>query len=244
MIIVINALYWLLGMHFFMHNPGGAGLYLPFNAWGWVFASRVIGLGLWQVTLRQRLLFSPLQAGLWIGALLLLLPMLYLGFALKDYAIPRLLGLFAGLLFLFGLYQWRFDKSQRDRLLYLILIAIAMEALLGLVQFYLLTPGNWIGYDTKANRPYGIFQQPNVMATFMATGLALAIWLELRREGGRLLMALRYGVILSAALLLVVLQSRVGQLGGLLALFLLMPQLYRQRLLWRILGLVILAVAI
>ncbi|MFQ1907883.1 Wzy polymerase domain-containing protein [Aeromonas veronii] len=241
---VLCIAYWLLGMHFFMHNPGGAGLYLPFNAWGWVFASLAIGLGLWQVTLRQRLLFSPLQAGLWIGALLLLLPMLYPGFALKDYAIPRLLGLFAGLLFLFGLYQWCFNKAQRDRLLYLILIAIAMEVVLGLVQFYLLTPGNWIGYDTKANRPYGIFQQPNVMATFMATGFALAIWLELRREGGRLLMALRYGVILSAALLLVVLQSRVGQLGGLLALFLLMPQLYRQRLLWRILGLVILAVAI
>ncbi len=30
----VCALYWLLGMHFFMHNPGGAGLYLPFNAWG------------------------------------------------------------------------------------------------------------------------------------------------------------------------------------------------------------------
>lgn len=242
--MTLSVLYWLLGMHFFMHNPGGAGLYLPFNAWGWVFASLAIGLGLWQVTLRQRLVFSPLQAGLCIGALLLLLPMLYPGFALQDYAIPRLLGLFAGLLFLFGLYQWRFNRLHRDRLLYLILIAIAIEAALGLVQLYLLTPGNWIGYDTKANRPYGIFQQPNVMATFMATGLALAIWLELRREGGRLLMALRYGVILSAALLLVVLQSRVGQLGGLLALFLLMPQLYRQRLLWRILGLVILAVAI
>lgn len=242
--MVLCVLYWLTGMHFFMHNPGGAGLYLPFNAWGWVFASLAIGLGLWQVTLRQRLLFSPLQAGLWIGALLLLLPMLYPGFTLKDYAIPRLLGLFAGLLFLFGLYQWRFNRQQRDRLLYLILIAIAIEAALGLVQFYLLTPGNWIGYDTKANRPYGIFQQPNVMATFMATGIALSIWLELRREGGRLLMALRYGVILSAALLLVVLQSRVGQLGGLLALLLLMPQLHRQHLLSRVLALVILAVAI
>ncbi|MFM4817394.1 Wzy polymerase domain-containing protein [Aeromonas veronii] len=244
LMMVLCVLYWLCGMHFFMHNPGGAGLYLPFNTWGWIFASLAIGLGLWQVTLRQRLVFSPLQAGLWMGALLLLLPMFYPGFELKDYAIPRLLGLFAGLLFLFGLYQWRFDKAQRDHLLYLILIAIAMEALLGLVQFYLLTPGNWIGYDTKANRPYGIFQQPNVMASFMATGLALAIWLELRREGGRLLMALRYGVILSAALLLVVLQSRVGQLGGLLALLLLMPQLHRQHLLSRVLALVILAVAI
>ncbi len=242
--MAIGMLYWLLGMHFFMHNPGGAGLYLPFNAWGWLCASFAIGLGLWQVTLRQRLVFSSLQAGLWVGALLLLLPVLYPGFVFKDYAIPRLLGLFAGLLFLFGLYQWGFNRPKRERLLYLILIAIAMEAVLGLVQFYLLTPGNWIGYDTKINRPYGIFQQPNVMATFMATGLALAIWLELRREGGRLLMALRYGVILSTALLLVVLQSRVGQLGGLLALLLLMPQLHRHRLLWRVLALVIFAVAL
>ncbi|RSM29655.1 ligase [Aeromonas salmonicida] len=241
---IVSALYWLLGMHFFMHNPGGAGLYLPFNAWGWIFASLVIALGLWQVTLRLRLVFSPLQAGLWIGALLLLLPMLYPGFALKDYAIPRLLGLFAGLLFLFALYQWRFHRLQRDRLLYLILMAIAIEAVLGLVQFYLLTPGNWIGYDTKANRPYGIFQQPNVMATFMATGIALASWLELRGNANVWLRGLRYGVILAASLLLVVLQSRVGQLGGLLALLLLAPQLHRQHQLARILGLVALGVGL
>jgi len=65
-------------------------------------------------------------------------------------------------------------------LLYLLLGAVAIEALLGLVQYYLLVPGNWIGYDTRTNRPYGIFQQPNVMASFMATGLALAIWLQMR----------------------------------------------------------------
>lgn len=238
--MVLCALYWLLGMHFFMHNPGGAGLYLPFNAWGWIFASLAIGLGLWQVTLRQRLVFSRLQAALWIGALLLLLPMFYPGFPLKDYAMPRLLGLFAGLLFLFGLYQWRFKRLQRDRLLYLVLIAIAMEAALGLVQFYLLTPGNWIGYDTNANRPYGIFQQPNVMATFMATGIALAIWLVLRGNEHVWLRRVSYGVILAASLLLIVLQSRVGQLGGLLAFILLGPQLHRQRLLVRMLGLVLL----
>ncbi|MFQ1832924.1 Wzy polymerase domain-containing protein [Aeromonas veronii] len=242
--MVLSVLYWLLGMHFFMHNPGGAGLYLPFNAWGWIFASLSMGLGLWQVTLRQRLVFSPLQAGLWIGALLLLLPMLYPGFTLQDYAIPRLLGLLAGLLFLFGLYQWRLNPQQRDRLLYLILIAISIEAALGLVQFYLLTSGNWIGYDIKANRPYGIFQQPNVMATFMATGLALAIWLELRGNAHVWLRGMSYGVILAASLLLVVLQSRVGQLGGLLALLLLVPRLYRQGLLARVLSFVLLGVLV
>lgn len=227
-----------------MHNPGGAGLYLPFNAWGWIFASLVIALGLWQVTLRQRLVISSLQLGLWLGALLLLLPMTYPGFELQDYAIPRLLGLFAGLLFLFGLYQWRLERPTRDRLLYLLLGAVAIEALLGLVQYYLLTPGNWIGYDIRANRPYGIFQQPNVMASFMATGLALAIWLELRKEGNPWLQGLCYGVIVSTSLLLVVLQSRVGQLGGLLALILLVPQLYRQRQLGRMLGLAGLGIAL
>ena len=92
---------------FFMHNPGGAGLYLPFNAWGWIFASLVMALGLWYVTLSQRLVVSPLLTAQWLG-ILLLLPMAYPGFELKDYAIPRLLGLFAGLLFLASLYQWRF----------------------------------------------------------------------------------------------------------------------------------------
>ena len=122
--------------------------------------------------------------------------------------------------------------------------SVAIEALLGLVQYYLLVPGNWLGYDTKVNRPYGIFQQPNVMASFMATGLALAIWLELRKEGNPWLQALRYGVIVSTSLLLVVLQSRVGQLGGLLALILLVPQLYRQRQLGRMLGLAGLGIAL
>nr|WP_310597308.1 Wzy polymerase domain-containing protein [Aeromonas aquatica] len=241
---VISVLYWLLGMHFFMHNPGGSGLYLPFNAWGWVFASLVMGLGLWQVTRRQTLVVSPLMMGLWLGGMLLLLPMAYPGFELKDYAIPRLLGLFAGLLFLSCLYQWRWASQTRDKLLYLLLGAVAIEAILGLVQFYLLTPGNWIGYDTRVNRPYGIFQQPNVMASFMATGLALAIWLEMRADAHPWLRGLRYGVILAACVLLVGLQSRVGQLGGLLALLLLVPQLRRQRQLGRVLGLVVLGTAL
>lgn len=241
---ILLSSYWFLGIHFFMHNPGGAGLYLPFNAWGWIFASLVIGLGLWRVTLQQRLVFSSLQGWLWLGGLLLLLPMAYPGFELKDYAIPRLLGLFAGLLFLFCLYQWQLARVSRDRLLYLLLGAVAIEALLGLVQYYLLVPGNWIGYDTHANRPYGIFQQPNVMASFMATGLVLASWLELRGNPHVWLSGLRYGVILAASLLLVVLQSRVGQLGGLLALSLLVPALHRQGRLAQVLGLVALGVGL
>jgi len=45
----VAALYWLLGMHLFMHNPGGSSFYLPFNMVGWAFVSLLIGIGLWLV---------------------------------------------------------------------------------------------------------------------------------------------------------------------------------------------------
>lgn len=232
-------------MHVFMHNPGGQGLYLPFNALGWVFASIVMGLGLWQVAQRQAIVFNSMQAWLWAGAMLLLLPMAYPGSDLTVHAVPRLLGLFGGLLFLFALYQLQLSRSARYQLLHLLLGGIAIEALLGLTQFYLLTPGNWVGYNTEANRPHGIFQQPNVMASFMATGIALAAWLQARgQQDNTWLRGLRYGVIVAASVLLVLLQSRVGQLGGLIALLLLVPQLQRQRQLAPVLALVGLGVAL
>jgi len=43
--VAILALYWLGGAHFFMHNPGGSGLSLPFNMIGWGFISLLIGVG-------------------------------------------------------------------------------------------------------------------------------------------------------------------------------------------------------
>lgn len=233
---------WLgLGMHFFMHNPGGAGLYLPFNTWGWIFASLMICLGLWHITSKGELVSSMLLQ-VWGGAIvLMLLPMAWSDATLRDYALPRLGGLVGGGLFLFSLYQFRLAQKARQQLLTLMLVAIAIEMTLGLVQYYLLTPGNWLGYDTKANRPYGIFQQPNVMASFMATGLALAAWLNTLNQH-RWLKALQGYVIVGSAVLLIVLQSRVGQLGGILALLMMLPWLKRNHALTVTLSCVLLGV--
>jgi len=149
--------YLLVGMHFFMHNPGGYGFYLPFNMVGWVFVSGLIGFGLWQVTRTRQLVISPLQLGLWLAFGLLLIPLFYPNAVFRDQALPRLLGMGGGLLFLFALTQWRFDAAMRTRLLYLILGAVLLEAALGLVQYFPLPPGNWIGYNSHTNRLYGIF---------------------------------------------------------------------------------------
>ncbi|MDP5293173.1 Wzy polymerase domain-containing protein [Oceanimonas sp. CHS3-5] len=225
---------WTLGgMHYFMHNPGGSGLYLPFNMIGWIFVSLMIGLGLWQLTLNRTVVWSRFHAGCWLALALMLVPLLYPNAELADRALPRLAGMAGGLLFWFALLQCRFDEHGRWRLLYFLLAAVSLEILFGLVQYYLLEPGNPIGYNTKVNRPYGIFQQPNVMASFMATGLMLAwyLWLEDRRL---LPAAHRFwlstvrkfwlgAVLVTTPLLLVVLQSRVGLLGAAVGIALILP---------------------
>ncbi|OIN10268.1 PglL family O-oligosaccharyltransferase [Oceanisphaera psychrotolerans] len=223
---------WTLGgMHYFMHNPGGSGFYLPFNMVGWIFISLMTGLGLWQMTLNRSVDYSRFHLWCWLVLLLLLVPLLYPNRGFADHALPRLAGLTGGLLFWFALLQCRFDESARYRLLYFLLAAVSLEALLGLVQYYLLTPGNWIGYNTDTNRPYGIFQQPNVMASFMATGLMLSCYLGLADK--RPLPAARniwLGTLLvSCSLLLTVLQSRVGLLGAAVGLLLLLPWAWQQR---------------
>ncbi|OXY81211.1 PglL family O-oligosaccharyltransferase [Oceanimonas doudoroffii] len=217
---------WALGgMHFFMHNPGGAGLYLPFNMVGWIFVSILIGLGLWQLTRNRLVVWSRLHLWGWLAFMLMLVPLLYSNAELADRALPRLAGLAGGLLFWFALLQCRFDEQGRWRLLYVLLAAISLEAVLGLVQYYLLEPGNPIGYNTNANRPYGIFQQPNVMASLMATGLMLAwfLWLEDRRSLPAIRRVWLGAMLITTPLLLVVLQSRVGLLGGLTGVLLMLP---------------------
>ncbi|MBM7455551.1 O-antigen polymerase [Oceanisphaera litoralis] len=240
---------WSLGgMHYFMHNPGGSGFYLPFNMVGWIFISLMTGLGLWQMTLNRSVSYSRFHLWCWLVLLLLLVPLLYPNRGFADHALPRLAGLAGGLLFWFGLLQCRLNETARYRLLYLLLAAVSLEALLGLTQYYLLTPGNWIGYNTDTNRPYGIFQQPNVMASFMATGLILACYLGLA-DTRRLPVVRQFwlgAVLVTSSLLLTVLQSRVGLLGGLIGLVLLLPWAWQQKpkyCLWG-LGLIGLGIAI
>ncbi|GAA3715856.1 Wzy polymerase domain-containing protein [Oceanisphaera sediminis] len=222
---------WALGgMHYFMHNPGGSGFYLPFNMVGWIFISLMTGLGLWQMTLNRSVSYSRFHLWCWLVLLLLLVPLLYPNRGFADHALPRLAGLAGGLLFYFALLQCRLNEAARYRLLYLLLAAVSLEALLGLTQYYLLTPGNWIGYNTETNRSYGIFQQPNVMASFMATGLMLACYLGLA-DTRRLPVVRQFwlgAVLVSGSLLLTVLQSRVGLLGGLVGLLLLLPWAWQQ----------------
>ncbi|GIC76070.1 PglL family O-oligosaccharyltransferase [Moritella sp. F3] len=223
------AIYMLIGMHYFQHNGGGSGLHLPFNPIGWIFISSLIGIGLWQATLQAKLVYSRLSLMFIAATLVMLIPVLYADPVVAGLSYTRLFGLVGGLLFFIALQQLQLNQQQRLMLLYLILGAVFVEALFSLVQYYLLPVNNTVGYQKIANRPYGIFQQPNVSASFLTTGIALALYLltqtKLDEKGKRLFC---YATTFMAVIPVILLQSRTGYLSLLIAPLMLLPWVWLQ----------------
>lgn len=245
----ILALYTLFGMHFFMHNQGGSGLYLPFNMVGWVFVSGLISIGVWHLTFTKKLIFSRIQIWYLIGFLILLIPFLNPQATWNIQAEPRFLAIFAGLLMFFSLSQFQFSEQQRHSLLYLLLGAVAIEVLYGIVQFFVLKDGNWFGYNVKVNRPYGIFQKDSVFSSFLAVGLAITFYLQ-RWENNVLISHWRQ-IFLSLILvvspfLLIQIQSRAGMYGAILTTACMLPVLwdYNRRIFWWSLTLLVIGLSV
>ena len=223
------AVMFLLAMHFPMQNPGGAGLSLSFNVTTWMALSISLGIGLYKISTAREIKYSALTISLFVCALLLTIPILYDNVNMDNIS-NRLIGLWVGFVFFVVLQQFKFSEQQKQQLLWLVVLAVIIEALFGLWQYLMLEPGNMFVYNTKVNRPYGIFQQPNVMASFLATGLVISGFLiptQLTRSRSVFSkMTLLYLVPLLTVPLLIALASRTGWLGATLATIGILPFIY------------------
>ncbi|MPW37996.1 PglL family O-oligosaccharyltransferase [Vibrio sp. B1Z05] len=229
--LLFMGIVFLIATHFFSPNPGGAGLALSFNPPVWAFLSIALGIAMYQTANNRAIKYSKMTVALFISCLLMTLPVL-LPNANVEIVLPRLMGLWAGFFLFLSFQQFRFSNEEKQRLLWFILFSVAIEALFGWVQYKLLSPGNPFGYDTLRNRPYGIFQQPNVMASFLATGLVLSGYLLARQPHDKYLkwrqkISFLYAIPLLTIPLLVVLASRTGWLGAIIAVAMVSPYLYR-----------------
>jgi O-antigen polymerase len=217
-------------MHIVLETPGGTGLYLSFNVFGWLIATLLISLGLWQITLNKKVVTSSLQLYSLLGFLCLCVPMFY-GSEFSDHAIPRLLGLAGGLLLLFCLYQFDELKKNPQQVLWWILIAIAIQACFGLVQYFILEAGDWGGYKPEVAIPHGSFLQRNVMASFMTTGIALSIFLasyDNNIQHNAIKKWLLYCTLFCSSFLIIPLFSRTGYLTLISSILFISPYLFLQ----------------
>lgn len=163
-----------------------------------------------------------------LGIAVLALPLLYTRSEWREDALWRCAGLLGGWLFYVACLQLRLTPRQRNLLLYGLLFAVGVQALLAALQLF--APAlAWV--SPNGSRVYGVFQQPNVLGSFIATGLALALWQLLaplsaptRRRQIPLL-----ALLAAFSALLVLIQSRAAWLGAALAAALLLWRFARQR---------------
>jgi len=219
-------LYMAVAMHIVLPTPGGSGLYIAPNVFGWIFIFSLIGCCLWEIVKTKVLVVNKVDYFILIGTILFVIPLCY---SSSDFSttIFRVLGLCFGALLLFCLSQLKLGKVQKGEILSILQIGIFIECLIGLIQFFILTQFEIqiLGYTPIFDRPYGSFTQPNVMASSMATGVVLALFLIFYAEKFSLkkwVINVSYFNLLSCTLLLIPMQSKTGFLGLIISMILLL----------------------
>jgi len=221
---------FFVGMHYFQSHPGGDGLQLSFNAFSWIPLSCFIGFCFFQIVRSSKLIYSELTLGLLLAYALLLIPAFYPD-SLDITGLGRFYGLLAGLLIFIGLQQLELTAERRAQLLFFVIIAVLLQALLGWAQYFAWIPDYVMGYRADIRMPWGIFRQPNVMSSFMATGLVISAFLLPGYVAGTSRRAKLQAVICLLMPLITVplifnLNSRVGWLGGIIGVVCLLPLLF------------------
>ncbi|EKY3244259.1 O-antigen ligase family protein [Cronobacter dublinensis] len=207
MILTITAHAFLL-LLVYISNMGGAGISLPYNLTfiGW--------LGLVLIILALRYKNAGLKASrqplLLSGTLLLLLPWL-----LEARDNPGVWVLLAALLLWQGLQRLSFTTRQKRAVLTAVFVLALGQALIALLQAFCPHLAMQLyEYDWLRNhgRPYGIFQQVNLLASFLATGVGCGFLLLLTTHRRQVwLLTAGLGVMV---FVLALNQSRAGAIGA------------------------------
>lgn len=222
--------YLLVAMHIILPTPGGFGLYLAANSISWIFFSLLVFAGFSLVLKQETLVWHKGIQLFFIASAVFFIPLFFDNpQALR--ALPRVLAVFAGGLLWLAFLQCKFNQKQLTAILYILLFGIAVEVLIGLIQFYLLSYFDiqLFFYKPLFGRPYGSFTQPNVMASFVVTGIALALYLSVNSSfTDKRLEYLVNFCLVGGIILMVVLQSKTGYLAFILVLLTFLPILIKK----------------
>ncbi|ABI37503.1 O-antigen polymerase [Shewanella sp. MR-4] len=224
----IFALLFAAGMHYYQYNYGGVGLTAPFNLMTWGFVSILIGLGLWHCSQNGEIYYSPLLVATSLFVASLFIPILYSNNELLIHSTQRLIGLTAGLAFLFSLYQINLPVEKWHKLIPWIQVGIIIEGGICFTQQYVFPDTVWMQHNPNL-RPSGIFQQPNVISTFAVMGIALATFnLAFNKHTSKIEQYIINLAGLVAAWIIMLNTSRTATIALFIVLIGTAPLLYRQ----------------
>lgn len=220
------AVIFLLAPFYYHDNIGGTGLNIPGNITVWFAVSVFIWLAVRKI-LASSTLILPEKV-----ILLLAFPVLATisGFVAGvsqpiDWAF-RVLYIWGGIFFLLGLFQFNFSRAWKDKLLYLLVLAGLLHALVACLQVF--QPEGvtiFLPSAKAANIATGVFQQINIHASFQAT-IVLIAWYLVNRPLARFSLPVKASIVVTAffaSYIVLSSGSRVGFLSLAIGLALLLP---------------------
>lgn len=236
----------LLAPFYYHANIGGTGFRIPNNIVIWFFASVIGFYSLYKLS-QAKFFYIP-RYFLFIMAfpILAFFSGMTAGVEIANQWVFRLLYIWGGVLFFFGLYQHGLKQGRIDRILFLIVISGLIHALVGLAQIVLVEKiPTWLPLNPNGV-PTGLFQQINNHASFQVTSLIIAFWLLTRpyiRYGKNWHFFLLLLAIACSAFIISSSESRVGALAVIISfpLFLLSRwhQIVREKKRWAIVSIIL-----
>ncbi|WP_422410776.1 MULTISPECIES: Wzy polymerase domain-containing protein [unclassified Endozoicomonas] len=221
--ISLFGFHFLLFMHLVLPNGGGSDLYLPQNSVAWIFISLISFLGIVCVFRKQKLEYTRVLLIFSFALVILVVPVFYK----QSSDLPnRLIAMTALLFFYFSLIQLELNRKHKLVILYFILISATFQCLYVFFEIVKPIPESQLYGYKYSIRPGGVFQQPNVLASYLASSIPLSIILMSFSEGGETIKrALVLITVFISSFVLFVLQSRTGLIGASLAFILSIPLL-------------------
>jgi len=208
-------------------NHGGSGFALTFNISVWIVAL-IFCAG--SFFIKSTLLNLPKT---WLWFILFPLFVVFSNFWVSPSDAADLLFtlvfILLGLLFLSRLFQLNLKNKDIDNWLFVLVIANAAQALISIFQIWL--PLSFVSqflHIANDSVPRGVFQQVNVNASFLVTGIAVSIYLVSRSWFNASNIFTKSTLFISYSLALYVVFAS-GSRVGLLALLLVIPLLFFSR---------------
>jgi O-antigen polymerase len=210
----ILVIYFVIILNVYYSNMGGSGLNLPQNIICWLVMLAICMLSCVFVVKNNSFITTSQCKILIAGCIVMTLPILWSSWCFLPDAIPRILGLWGGVAFFIALSQMQFSCNQKNILLISICIACIIQCTYVLMQLSFQSVNNWMEF-APGGRPYGTFQQVNVLASIIATGFCIGLrFFHLSRcIRIRCIWLL---IIILFVFVLVLLQSRAGWLGAMI----------------------------
>jgi len=209
---------------------GGLGLALPYNIPVWAVASWIMAIASILITVNKQFITPRLWVTFVIFPIIILIISLFYPVNQPITWLFRQLYIMGGVLFLFALFQFQAKQAAIDRVLFILVLAMGLHACLGTLQIVVPDRIPWLSF-THNYVPQGIFQQINVQATFLVTGVILTLYLISRPCFRFSSLIIKVWVVVAFALavyIVIASGSRIGLLSLLLGVPLILWSRYRQ----------------